>query len=132
MIFTKIISTIIGCTLLAMPVFALQAQGFSNNTPPPGQTNNSLFEFRNPLNVKSVAELLRAVLDILLTIGIPIAVLFLVYAGFLFVWARGSDTGLKKAKDNLFYTVVGITLFMGAWFLAKVIEATLRQLGVPF
>ena len=65
----------------------------------------------------------------LLTLAIPVAILFLVYAGFLFVWARGNPVGLKRAKWNLFYVVIGIGIFLGAWVLGQIIANTLTSLA---
>lgn len=57
------------------------------------------------------------------------AVLFIVYAGFKFVLARGKPEELKKARDNFLWTIIGIAIFLGAWLLASVIKNTVNQLG---
>lgn len=84
---------------------------------------------QNPLQVDTICKALKLFLTALLTLAVPVAVLFLVYAGFLFVWARGSKDGLAHAKNNFFWTVAGIAIFMGAWVLGQVIANTLGQLG---
>lgn len=71
-----------------------------------------------------VALLLKAVIDI----GLPIAVLFIVYSGFLFVTAQGSETKLQKAKDTFFYTIIGVTIFLGSWALALIVKNTIKLL----
>lgn len=87
----------------------------------------SSFEFKNPLSVGSICGLLKMILEVALVLGIPIMVLALVYSGFLFVMARGSETGLTKAKANFMWTVIGIALFLGAWTLGNVVAATINQ-----
>lgn len=85
----------------------------------------------NPLgNIKGFCGFIKALFVAVGTIAVPIAVLFLVYAGFLFVYARGSAEGLTKAKNNLFYTILGIAIFFAAWLLALAIGNTLSQFGV--
>ncbi|MDP4020579.1 MAG: pilin [Candidatus Adlerbacteria bacterium] len=85
----------------------------------------------NPLgDINSFPELIKAILDAAFIIGLPIAVLFIVLAGFRFVWARGNPEQLKTAKRNLLYTVVGIAVFFGAWLITDVIVGTLRTLNV--
>ena len=69
----------------------------SNPRTPDVVSNPSGFKLQNPLNFETVCGLIQGLLKVFITIGIPIAVLFLVYSGFLFVWARGSVDGLKKA-----------------------------------
>jgi hypothetical protein len=49
----------------------------------------------NPLGVSSFCGLVKVLLDAALVIGIPIAVLFIVYAGFKFVMAQGNPEELR-------------------------------------
>lgn len=101
--------------------------GSSGNTPPTGSSGNSVFVLHNPLNTGTFCGLIKNILNAILTIGIPVAVLFLVWAGFLFIWARGNAEGLAMARKNLFYVVIGIGLFLGAWSLGQIIAATLNN-----
>ena len=118
---------------LPLVVFSAQTTGTFPNTENPGNipnTVNSGYTLQNPLaHGSTLCELLNAVFNVTLTLGIPIAVVFLVIAGLKFVLALGNPTGLKNAKKNFMYTVLGIVLFVGAWFLAQVIARTLVQLG---
>lgn len=91
--------------------------------------SNSYIGFQNPLKADTICQALKIFLNALLTLAIPVAVVFLVYAGFLFVWARGNPAGLKKARSNLFYVIIGIGIFMGAWVLGQMIANTLGSLA---
>jgi hypothetical protein len=93
------------------------------------QGTNSLVGFNNPLNANTICDALKLFLQALLTLAIPVAVLFLVYAGFLFVWARGKPAGLVHARRNLFFTILGIAIFMGAWLLGQVVANTFNALA---
>lgn len=94
-----------------------------------GSSSNG-FTLCNPLgSTTSFCGLLKTIFGDLLILGIPIATLFIVFAGFQLVAARGSEEKLRKAKNNLLYIVIGIALFLGAWTLAQIIAATLAQLG---
>lgn len=84
----------------------------------------------NPLKAQSLSDFLRDLFRAIVKIGLPIVALFIVWAGFLFVKARGNAGELTTAKKNLFYVVIGTTVFLGAWVIAEMIAATLRQLGV--
>ena len=83
----------------------------------------------NPANAPSICGFLKLLLQGLLILGIPVAVVFLVYAGFKFVWSRGNSTKLGDAKRNLFYTIIGIGIFVGAWLLGQVVANTLNSLA---
>ena len=87
------------------------------------------YTVRNPLGVETFCGLIKALLAAAIQIGIPIAVLFIVYAGFKFVAAQGKPEKLAEARKNLVWTLVGIGLFLGAWLLAQVIANTINQLG---
>lgn len=65
-----------------------------------------------------------------MVIGLPVAVVFLVYVGFKFVAAQGNAEKIKEARRNLLNTIIGIAIFLGAWTIATVIANTMAQLGV--
>jgi len=92
-----------------------------------GQTGPS-GKLQNPLNYGSIPDLIRAILDIVVQIGVPIVALFIVYAGFLFVKARGNPEELKVAKTALGWTLVGAAVLLGASVLAEVIGGTITEL----
>ncbi len=84
---------------------------------------------QNPLKVANFCQLIKLVLQAILVIGVPIAVVFLVIVGFKFIIARGNPGELDKAKADFLHTVIGIAIFIGAWAIAKLIAATLVALG---
>lgn len=84
----------------------------------------------NPFSVGSTLyEVLEAVINnIILPIGGILAVLAFIFSGFLYVTAQGNETKLEKAHRALLYSAVGTAVLLGAWVIAKVIEATIKQL----
>lgn len=135
----KAFIAIAGLVLLAAPHFAFAdiGGGTSGSTMGGGTSGSTLgggpssFELKNPLTFKTICGFLQAVFRAVLIVGIPIATLFIVWAGFLFVWARGNPEGLKKARDNAVYVLIGVAVFLGAWFLSQIIAATIAALGGP-
>ena len=85
---------------------------------------------QNPLQVQSISQFISALLKAVIAIGVPIAILFIVLAGFKFVAAQGSPDKLSEARTNFMYVIIGIAIFIGASALAEIIMATLRQIGV--
>jgi len=86
--------------------------------------------FDNPLkcSLSSVAGFTEGFLRAVVYIMFPIAVIFIVYSGFLFVVAQGKPDDLSKAKTNFFWTVIGVGLLLGAWALAVLIKGTIDPL----
>lgn len=83
----------------------------------------------NPLGkTSSFAELIAAIANIIMKVGIPIAAIFLIYSGLMFVTARGNEEQLKKAKNTFMWTVIGTGILLGAVVIAKGIEATITAL----
>lgn len=84
-------------------------------------------QFKNPLKsgLSTVAGFTEAFLQAVVFIMFPIAVVFVVYSGFLFIAAQGNSDELAKAKRNFFWTIVGVGLLLGAWALAKLIQGTI-------
>jgi len=85
---------------------------------------------QNPLNVNSFPKLIEKILKAITAIGIPIAILFIVFGGFKLVWAQGKPDALKIARSNLVWTLVGVAIFVGAVIIANIIVNTLCQVGI--
>lgn len=83
----------------------------------------------NPLNkIGSFPQLLTAILGAVVTIGSIVLVLALVYTGFLFVAAQGSEEKIRSAKSALMWTVIGGLILLGAQTISMVIETTVNNL----
>ncbi|MEI6296443.1 MAG: hypothetical protein WCO84_02230 [bacterium] len=83
----------------------------------------------NPMgSTKTLMELVTKVLDVLIKIGIPLAGLAIAWAGWMFVSANGKEGDVKKAKDALQWTMVGIGVLLGASAIVNVIDNTIKGL----
>ena len=102
--------------------------GAGNNTGSDKSITGIDFKITNPIKVGTIPEFIELILNIVLTIGIPIVALAIIYCGFLFVKAMGNSEALKKAKGALMYTIVGAFLLLGAWVLASAIQATVDDI----
>ena len=83
---------------------------------------------QNPTSFTTIAQFIRGALDAVVAIGLPIISLFMVYAGFMYVKARGNPEQLSKAHQNFLYVIIGTILILGAWVLATLIGGTVSQL----
>ena len=82
---------------------------------------------KNPANVPDLQTFIANFLKAIVEISLPILTLFIVYAGFLFVTARGNEAQLEKAKHNFLWVILGTILILGAWVLATLIASTATQ-----
>ena len=83
----------------------------------------------NPLpNFPTVAKFVEGVLKAVVYVALPIIALFIVYAGFKYVFAQGNESKITEAHNNFKYVLIGALLILGAWVLATLIGNTVTQL----
>jgi hypothetical protein len=82
----------------------------------------------NPISADSVSEVMLNFFQILIELGAVVVTLAIIYAGFLFVMAKGNPEELNKAKTTLFWTIIGSLVLLGAQVIADIIEKTIKQL----
>jgi hypothetical protein len=93
-----------------------------------GNMTVNLADF-NPIESDNIYALITAIVDFVLKIGAVVVVLFVIYAGFLFVTAQGNEEKISKAKTAFFWTIVGAMIILGAYALSGIICETAKQLG---
>jgi hypothetical protein len=86
------------------------------------QATGQSVSITNPLAVNSIQELLVAILNILVVIAIPIIVFFIIYAGFLYVTARGNAAQVEQATRALTYAIIGGVLILGGVAIAEIVR----------
>ena len=113
---------IVGFSLLMPIVFvnaAVQIGGGDNKIANPLGTNGP----------QNLPDFIKAIIQIVLVVGIPLLVLAIIYSGFLFVKAQGNPGELEIAKRSLLYTVIGGALLLGAFVIATAIGQTVKDIG---
>ncbi len=114
-------------TLLIFSALVLPKIVFAE--PKLGGSGGSASKISNPIGAETIQQLLTAILKIVVAIGAPIIVFFIIYAGFKFVTAQGNEGKIREARDFLMWTLVGAVILLGAEVLARVLESTINQLG---
>lgn len=76
--------------------------------------------FPNPIQATDFPTLITSLAEAIIDIGVPLAVVALIFAGFKFVYAAATDdpSGIKEAKKILLWTLVGTAVIVGASALA--------------
>lgn len=81
-------------------------------------------DFTNPLSFPSITDLLVAILNVAIIIALPIVVLFLIYAGFLYVTARGNAEKIQEASRALTYGIIGGIIIIGSVAITAIVKGT--------
>ena len=72
---------------------------------------------------------LNNILDFIINIGVVVIVLMIIFVGFKFVMAQGSDSKISDARNMLLWTVIGALVLLGAKAISLGILATVQALG---
>lgn len=92
-------------------------------------TNPLTVTLNNPLgSTKTLYAFIQKILKLAVDIGTPVAVLFIIYAGFLFVSAQGSEDKITKAKSAFMWAIVGAGIILLAQVIATALEGTINSL----
>jgi hypothetical protein len=106
----------------------------ANNNPPSSPTtqtqNKTLPKIDNPLNASSIQDVIFLAVDIAIYVGTAFAILSLIFVGFKFVEAQGSDDKLKDAKKWFFYIIIGFAILISAKVIVEIVKNTLINTGV--
>jgi hypothetical protein len=76
----------------------------------------------------SIPGLIQGIIDVFIAITIPVAVFFVVYAGFQYITAYGDVGKIKKANEILLWTAIGIAVIFGAKAIMLAIQGILKGL----
>ncbi len=79
----------------------------------------------NPLKSEDIPDLLLKIIDVLLVFALPIIVLYIMYAGYLFVTSAGNAEKVTDAKNALLWSIVGGVIVLGARVIISVIQGTI-------
>lgn len=85
--------------------------------------------YKNPLHktASDIPALIAVVLKAVAKLLFPVVVIMILYAGFLFVIARGNTEKIGEAKKALTYAVVGAAIVLGAYGLAQLVQGILAS-----
>ncbi len=85
---------------------------------------------KNPLKATSITDLFMDLIEVVLVFATPLIVFFIIYAGFLYVTARGNPEQISQANKALLYSVIGGILILGAFVILRVIEGTVKAITI--
>lgn len=103
-----------------LALFLLQTSFVMAQTNPP--STSGAVRLRNPLQADNLVELLTGILQVVITIAVPFIVFFIIYAGFLYVTAKGNSSQVEQATRALTYAIIGGVIIIGAVTIAGIVR----------
>jgi len=86
---------------------------------------------QNPIQADTFQDLVNLIAGIVMKIGGVLAVIFIIWSGFLFVTARGNEKQLEEAKTTFKWTIIGAFVLFGAYMIATAVVNLVQNLGNP-
>jgi len=80
------------------------------------------------LNCTNIPSCLKLLFASALEIAFPVAVVLILWSGFLFVSAGGNPEKIKTARATLLWAIIGLTVVIGAWALAVAFQESIQAL----
>ena len=119
-------------------IFSLAHFAYAGISPASGNPTDPNDYYTNPFaggpfsTVDSVPTFLLALVDVIFLIAVPIIVICIIYAGFVFVTAGGNETQIAKARTILVWTLIGAAVLLGAKAIALAIQGTICSLDSTY
>ena len=106
---------VLSLLIICCPLIKVEA-----DAPPPG-------EIENPLEAESFTELFVGIANWLAGIVGLVAVLMVIIGGFQYMVSGGNEEKVKKARQTIQWSLIGLGIALGSWGL---LNALLEILGV--
>ena len=87
-------------------------------------------DLTNPLTTPTITDLFLAVINILRIVLLPIILLFIIYAGFMYVTGRGNPENIQRATKALTYAIIGGVIILGAEAIGLIVRNTANSFNV--
>lgn len=120
---------VVAMMLVVSAVFI--APAFAEEVPVGGSDNKDIFGIEKvqkdmPLGKRNFETTITSLINVLLGLLGVIAVVIILIAGFKWMTAGGNDDKVSEARKMLFAGIIGLTIILSAWAIARFV---LVQLG---
>ncbi len=78
--------------------------------------------FNNPLSFTSITDMIVAIVNVVIVMSTPIIVFFLIYAGFMYVTARGNPEKIQQASKALLYGIIGGVIILASVAIMTIVK----------
>jgi hypothetical protein len=125
----KQLSSLLIYPALILPTFVYGVDETPGTGPgsPPGTGGGAAPFIKNPISSETIAQLLTKLLELFVQIGIAVVTMGIIYAGFIYVTARGDKGKIAKAHTAFYWTIIGSAVVLGAFAIVKVVSDTITQ-----
>lgn len=117
--------SILSLTFSAYFVLAAEGDSVSPNIPP----SPTAVTLTNPLGVDTPQALIGRIINSVLGVVGSIALLMFVYGGLIWMTSSGNPDKVKKGRDTLVWSAIGLVVIFSAYGLTRYVLATVAGSG---
>jgi uncharacterized membrane protein len=89
----------------------------------------SAVTIENPIEAESFEALINSIINIIFMVGVIVAPIMFLIAGFFFLTAAGNPQQLEKAKKTMLWTAIGLFIILFAKGLIAILQGLLGGAG---
>lgn len=78
--------------------------------------------------VETIPQFLDLLLQIMITVAIPLVSILIIYTGYLFATAKGDMKKIEKYRDMLLYIVIGLAILLMSKGIQMALQSTIDSL----
>ncbi len=124
---SKHLIALIGCFAILSSFLVLPVVVGANTTVDPLATVQGAAKLPGNDTDGAIWTMIGNLINVALGVLGVLLVLIIIYAGFLWMTARGATDQVKKAKDMILQAVIGLLIIFAAYALTNFVMTTLRN-----
>lgn len=79
------------------------------------------------LSLVKIQQLIETLANWLVIIGVVIAVIFIIWGGLKYMYARGDETAATKAKQSIYHGIIGAAVVLGVGVILRTTAALVTR-----
>ena len=99
-------------TYYAQAAYYGQSAYYAQSAYVQAQQNSGPISFLNPLGTMTIDDLLLRIVSWMYALAAPIVVIMIIYAGLMFIFAKGDQQKVSTAKKILLYAIIGLAIIL--------------------
>lgn len=81
----------------------------------------------SPVTLAEIEERIRQVAQFLIIVGVILAVIFIIWGGLAYMFARGDDTKVKEARKRIWSGVIGAVIVLAVGVILQTLAALVTR-----
>lgn len=99
-------------------------------SPPPESQETTKTTISNPLKgIETPADLIKSIVNYVLGFVGALAVLIIIYSGFIYMTSRGNEKQIESAKNTLTYAIIGLVVIFASLIIVNAILSAIGAGG---